>query len=116
MRSRRSAPARKRIAKVSGERRPDFIILDVLMPEMNGLETLQADDADRPHAERDHAFVLERSGHGCGSHPLGAQDYLTKPFEKAELDAAMLKCRQKTAAASRKIRRCANTATRLPRT
>jgi len=26
---------------------------------------------------------------------LGAQDYLTKPFEKAELDVAMLKCRQK---------------------
>ena len=26
---------------------------------------------------------------------LGAQDYLTKPFEKAELDAALLKCRQK---------------------
>src|SRR2546425_7141205 len=26
---------------------------------------------------------------------LGAVDYLTKPFEKTELDAAMLKCRQK---------------------
>jgi two-component system response regulator AtoC len=26
---------------------------------------------------------------------LGAQDYLTKPFEKAELDAAILKCHQK---------------------
>ncbi|MGH9704626.1 MAG: sigma 54-interacting transcriptional regulator, partial [Candidatus Acidiferrales bacterium] len=26
---------------------------------------------------------------------LGAQDYLTKPFEKADLDAALLKCRQK---------------------
>ncbi len=25
----------------------------------------------------------------------GAQDYITKPFEKSELDAAMLKCQQK---------------------
>ena len=33
---------------------------------------------------------------------LGALDYLTKPFEKPELDAAFLKCRQKIAAAHRK--------------
>src|SRR5271157_6455618 len=29
------------IEKVSGGQRPDFIILDVLMPELNGLETLK---------------------------------------------------------------------------
>src|SRR5690348_17804639 len=32
---------REAIAKVGGGDRPDFIILDVLMPELNGLETLK---------------------------------------------------------------------------
>src|SRR3989442_1626187 len=50
------------VEKIGAGDRPDFIILDVLMPEQNGIDTL---------------------------------DYLTKPFEKTELDAAMLKCRQK---------------------
>ena len=58
---------REAIEKVSKGDRPDFMILDVLMPEMNGLDTLQRIDAGGPHAERDHAVVLERSGHGGGS-------------------------------------------------
>jgi two-component system, NtrC family, response regulator AtoC len=75
--------------------RPHFIILDVLMQEMNGLETL------RRLMQLDRALnVIMLS---CSNEittvveaiRLGAQDYLTKPFEKAELDAAMLKCRQK---------------------
>ncbi len=77
------------------EERPNFIILDVLMPEMDGLETL------RQMMKLDHTLhVIMLS---CSNEVttvveairLGAQDYLTKPFEKAELDAALLKCRQK---------------------
>ncbi len=33
---------------------------------------------------------------------LGAQDYLTKPFEKAELDVAMLKCQLEAGASGGK--------------
>src|ERR1700741_5504818 len=29
------------LTKVSGEKRPDFIILDVLMPDINGIDTLK---------------------------------------------------------------------------
>ena len=75
--------------------RPDFIILDVLMQEMNGLETLrQLIQVDRTlsvimlSCSNEVTTVVEAIR-------LGAQDYLTKPFEKAELDAAILKCRQK---------------------
>src|ERR1700719_291469 len=75
--------------------RPDFIILDVLMQEMNGLETLRRlTQVDRTlnvimlSCSNEVTTVVEAIR-------LGAQDYLTKPFEKAELDAALLKCRQK---------------------
>jgi two-component system, NtrC family, response regulator AtoC len=83
------------IEKISGGDRPDFIILDVLMPDLNGLETLKQ------------LMLIDRSlnvvmlscsnevGNVVEAIRLGAQDYLTKPFEKAELDVAMLKCRQK---------------------
>src|ERR1700734_1405786 len=79
----------------SGEQRPDFIILDVLMPEMDGLETLRQ------------LMQIDRSLNGimlsCSNEVttvveairIGALDYLTKPFEKPELDAAFLKCKQK---------------------
>src|SRR5690348_15167909 len=75
--------------------RPDLIILDVLMQEMNGLETLRRlMQVDRTlsvimlSCSNEVTTVVEAIR-------LGAQDYLTKPFEKAELDVAMLKCRQK---------------------
>ncbi len=75
--------------------RPDFIILDVLMQEMNGLETLRRlIQVDRTL----HVIMLSCSNEVTTvveAIRIGAQDYLTKPFEKAELDAAILKCRQK---------------------
>jgi two-component system response regulator AtoC len=74
---------------------PNLIILDVLMPEMDGLETLrQMMRVDRSlnvimlSCSNEVSTVVEAIR-------LGALDYLTKPFEKAELDAAMLKCLQK---------------------
>jgi two-component system response regulator AtoC len=74
---------------------PDFVVLDVLMPELDGIETLRR------------MMQLDRSLNvimlSCSNEVntvveairLGAVDYLTKPFEKPELDAAFLKVRQK---------------------
>src|SRR6202451_1184627 len=83
------------LEKVGAGLRPDFIILDVLMPEVNGLETLrELMKVDRTlnvvmlSCSNEVTTVVEAIR-------LGAQDYLTKPFEKAELDAALLKCHQK---------------------
>jgi two-component system, NtrC family, response regulator AtoC len=85
--------ALKRISE--DEVRPNFIILDVLMPEMDGLETLrQLMQVDRSlnvimlSCSNEVTTVVEAIR-------IGALDYLTKPFEKPELDAAFLKCRQK---------------------
>jgi two-component system response regulator AtoC len=75
--------------------RPDFVVLDVLMQEMNGLETLRRlMQIDRTL----NVIMLSCSNEVTSvveAIRLGAQDYLTKPFEKAWLDAAILKCRQK---------------------
>jgi two-component system, NtrC family, response regulator AtoC len=83
------------LEQVGGGARPDFIILDVLMPEMDGLETLrQLMQVDRTlnvimlSCANETNTVVEAIR-------LGALDYLTKPFEKPELDAAFLKCQQK---------------------
>ena len=75
--------------------RPDFILLDVLMPELNGLETLQ----QMMQLDRKLNIIMLSCSNEVGTVVeairLGAHDYLTKPFEKTELDAALLKCRQK---------------------
>ena len=78
------------LARVGRGERPDFIILDVLMPEIDGLETLrQLMQMDRSlnvlmlSCSNEVTTVVEAIR-------LGALDYLTKPFEKPELDAAFL--------------------------
>jgi two-component system, NtrC family, response regulator AtoC len=73
----------------------DYIILDVLMPEMNGIETLQR----LMQMNRGLNVIMLSCSNEVGTVVeairLGAQDYITKPFEKSELDAAMLKCQMK---------------------
>jgi len=86
---------REAIAKVTAGERPDFIILDVLMPEMNGIETLK----ELMQIDRTLNVIMLSCSNEVGTVVeairIGAHDYLTKPFEKTELDAAMLKSRQK---------------------
>ncbi len=83
------------LERIGTGERPDYIVLDVLMPEMDGLETLrQLMQIDRTlnvimlSCSNEVTTVVEAIR-------IGALDYLTKPFEKPELDAAFLKCRQK---------------------
>src|ERR1700685_2380924 len=83
------------LERIGGGERPDYIVLDVLMPEMDGLETLRRlMQVDRSlnvimlSCSNEVTTVVEAIR-------IGALDYLTKPFEKPELDAAFLKCRQK---------------------
>ncbi len=83
------------ISKINLGDRPDFIILDVLMPEMSGLDTLR----ELMRLDRSLNVIMLSCSNEVGTVVeairLGAHDYLTKPFEKTELDAAMLKSRQK---------------------
>jgi two-component system response regulator AtoC len=83
------------LERVNKGDRPDFIILDVLMPEMNGIETLK----ELMQIDRSLNVIMLSCSNEVGTVVeairIGAHDYLTKPFEKTELDAAMLKSRQK---------------------
>src|ERR1700719_1901650 len=90
-----AASGKEILDRIGSGERPNYIILDVLMPEMDGLETLrQLMQLDRTlnvimlSCSNEVTTVVEAIR-------LGALDYLTKPFEKPELDAAFLKCRQK---------------------
>lgn len=91
-----SVPSGKEaLERVSGGERPDFMILDVLMPEIDGVETLRR----LMQIDRSLNVIMLSCSNEVNTVVeairLGAVDYLTKPFEKPELDAAFLKVRQK---------------------
>lgn len=65
----------------------DLVILDLTLPEMDGLEVLRA-----MRARRNESCVLILTARGALDErvrglDLGADDYLTKPFEVSELEA-----------------------------
>ena len=74
------------ISKAKSEK-PDMIVLDVMMPKMDGFETasrLKSDAATRsiPILMLSSKAQFEDKMKGIDS---GAMDYITKPFEKDEL-------------------------------
>lgn len=83
------------LERISAGERPDFMILDVLMPEVDGIETLRG----LMQIDRSLNVIMLSCSNEVNTVVeairLGALDYLTKPFEKPELDAAFLKVRQK---------------------
>src|SRR5215470_8892468 len=89
------ASGREALEKISNGERTDFILLDVLMPDKNGIETLR----ELIQMDRSLNVIMLSCSNEVGTVVeairIGALDYLTKPFEKSELDAAMLKSRQK---------------------
>src|SRR5229473_1019495 len=70
------------IERVNKGERPDFTILDVLMPEMNGLETLK----EMMQVDRSLNVIMLSCSNEVGTVVeairIGAHDYLTKAFEK----------------------------------
>ena len=70
----------------------DLLLLDVKMPEMNGLEVLKKLQQLRPHLP-----VIMMTGHGTiesavEAMKFGAYDYLTKPFPQEKLFALVKHC------------------------
>jgi two-component system response regulator AtoC len=71
---------------------PDLVLLDVLMPGIDGLETLEQLRRMKPGLKVVMLSCVNDARKVVQAMRLGAHDYLTKPFQKAELDAVIDQC------------------------
>lgn len=71
--------------------KPDIIICDIMMPEVDGYGVLEALSQDRSTNQIPFIFLSAKTEHKeiRKGMDLGADDYLTKPFEEEELLSAI---------------------------
>ncbi|MCL2464464.1 MAG: response regulator transcription factor [Micrococcales bacterium] len=91
--------------EAAGAMQPDVVLLDVMLPGIDGLEVCRRIQAERPvpvlmlTARDDETDMLVGLG-------VGADDYMTKPFSMRELVArtkALLRRQERAAAAARSV-------------
>jgi two-component system KDP operon response regulator KdpE len=84
--------------------RPDLVLLDVMMPDMDGFETLRR---LRQHSAVPVIMLTARAGDMDKIRGLqtGADDYITKPFNPEELTARILAVLRRTQASVGGLRR-----------
>jgi two-component system response regulator AtoC len=71
------------------DRMPDLVFLDMLMPGLDGLQTLERIRQIKPCAKVVMLSCVSDTAKVVQSIRLGAQDYITKPFEKHSLEAVL---------------------------
>ncbi len=71
---------------------PDMLLLDVLMPILDGLQTLEQVRQMHPNMKVVMLSCVSDTRKVVQAIRLGAQDYLTKPFQKSDLDALLDQC------------------------
>ncbi len=71
---------------------PDVVLLDMVMPGMDGLQTLECIRRDHPDVRVIMLSCVSDVPQVVQAIRLGAYDYLTKPFQKATLDAVIQRC------------------------
>src|SRR5690242_5862534 len=77
------------LQKIEKGLEPDLVLLDVLMPGIDGLQTLEQLRQKQPSTKVVMLSCVNDTKKVVHAMKLGAQDYLTKPFQKAELDAVI---------------------------
>ena len=86
------ANGRDTVERVQRGPRPDLVLLDLLMPDLDGLQTLERLHRLQPDLK---VVMLSCSGEARNivqAIRLGALDYLTKPFQKEELEHTVQRC------------------------
>jgi two-component system response regulator AtoC len=73
---------------------PDVVLLDMLMPGMDGMATLTHIRTIDPALKVVMLSCVSDTRKVAETIRLGAQDYLAKPFQKADLDAVLKHCLQ----------------------
>jgi DNA-binding NtrC family response regulator len=71
---------------------PDLVLLDLLMPGIDGLQTLEQLRQIKPGLRVVMLSCVNDTRKVVQAMRLGATDYLTKPFQKAELDSVISQC------------------------
>jgi two-component system response regulator AtoC len=72
--------------------RPDLVLLDLLMPGIDGMETLEQLRKLQPEIKVVMLSCVNDTKKVVQAIHLGATDYITKPFQKAELDKVIDQC------------------------
>jgi DNA-binding NtrC family response regulator len=80
---------RRAIALLEAGADPDVVLMDVMMPGMDGLETLRRMHERWPTLPIVILSVVGRASTIVQAMQLGAADYLNKPFEEEELEATL---------------------------
>jgi len=80
------------VQRVHRDPQPNLVLLDLLMPGIDGLETLEKMREICPTLRVVMLSCVSDTRKVVQAMRLGAQDYLTKPFNKAELDAVLRHC------------------------
>src|ERR1700756_5428697 len=80
------------LQKIEKGLEPDLVLLDVLMPGIDGLQTLEQLRQKKPSTKVVMLSCVNDTRKVVQAMKLGAQDYLTKPFQKAELDSVIDLC------------------------
>jgi len=80
------------VQRVEKGLRPDLVLLDLLMPGIDGLQTLEQIRTLQPGVKVVILSCVGDTRKVVQAMRLGAYDYLTKPFQKAELDTVIDQC------------------------
>src|SRR5882762_1978236 len=80
------------VERVQKGLQPDMVLLDLLMPGIDGLQTLEKLRQLKPGLKVVMLSCVNDTRKVVQAMRLGAVDYLTKPFQKAELDAVIGQC------------------------
>src|SRR5512146_2672469 len=71
---------------------PDLVLLDLLMPGLDGLQTLEQLRHVQPGMKVIMLSCVSDTRKVVQAIRSGAQDYLSKPFQKADLEAVIAQC------------------------
>jgi putative two-component system response regulator len=82
-----TVPSAKAMFDLLEDLRPDLILLDIEMPEMDGYEAIAVLKSDPTFANIPVIFLTARADAGSEAHglALGAVDYIYKPFLEPHL-------------------------------
>ena len=83
----RTAGSGERALELAGERRPDLVLCDVMMPNMDGFELTRQLRLDPRTADTRVILLTARglSADRLEGFAVGADDYVIKPFDTPEL-------------------------------